>query len=201
MIDPRFVYFAMFLAFVGTGNYLRETWRGNTQPHRVTWGLWSLEGLLAFCVEVQQHVGISSLMTLVLGFVPLLVLVASFRNPHAVWKIDRVDIACGAVSLAGLIFWALVNEPTVALVAFSGADFIAAFPTLRKSWTTPESETPSAFIFGATNCGITLLTLRHFTSAGALFPGMILGTDTVLSVMILTRVGPRLTKRRLTNAG
>jgi len=97
----------MFLAFVGTGNYLRETWRGNTQPHRVTWGLWSLEGLLAFCVEVQQHVGISSLMTLVLGFVPLLVLVASFRNPHAVWKIDRVDIACGAVSLAGLIFWAL----------------------------------------------------------------------------------------------
>ena len=30
---------------------------------------------------------------------------------------------------------------------------------------------------------------------------MILGTDTVLSVMILTRVGPRLTKRRLTTAG
>lgn len=197
MIAPQFVYLAVFLSLVGSGNYVRETWRGNTQPHRVTWGLWALEGLLAFGVELQQHVGLASIMTLALGTIPVLVIVASFRNPHAVWKIDRIDVACGVVSLAGLVFWALVNAPTTALVAFAVADAIAAFPTLRKSWHSPQSETVSAFVSGALNCGITLLTLRHFTTAGALFPGMILVTDTVMTTLILTQIGPRLRTARV----
>ena len=195
MLNPNFVYLAMALAVFGSGNYVRQTWKGNTQPHRVTWSLWALEGILAFSVEVQAHVGIASCMTLTLGTIPCLVVVASFRNPNAVWKIDRIDIACGALSLAGLVFWALVNAPTVALVAFVAADFVAALPTYRKSWSTPGSETASAFIFGSVNCGITLLTLRHFTTAGALFPGMIFFTDAVLSCLIVFKIGPRVTAR------
>jgi len=95
----------------------------------------------------------------------------------------------------GLVFWATVNESTVALVSFVAADFIAAVPTYRKSWRSPESETPRAFVMGAVNTGITLLTLKEFTTAGALFPGVIMMTDSILSVLILTRLGPRLAQR------
>jgi len=196
VIDSHFVFLAIAFSLFGSFGYVRDTLQGTTSPHRVTWGLWAVEGILAFGVELQQHIGVASLMTLALGLVPLVVLAASFRNPHAVWKIDRVDIACGVVSLLGLLFWSLVNAPTVALVSFAAADFIAALPTYRKSWTHPESETPRVFVMGAINTGITILTLRHFTTAGALFPGVIMGTDTILSVFILTRVGPRLAARR-----
>jgi hypothetical protein len=48
---------------------------------------------------------------------------------------------------------------------------------------------------GALNTGITLLTLKEFTTAGALFPGVIMMTDSILSVLILTRLGPRLAQR------
>ncbi|MDH2903558.1 MAG: hypothetical protein PXZ08_06380, partial [Actinomycetota bacterium] len=68
-------------------------------------------------------------------------------------------------------------------------------PTYRKSWRSPESETARVFVMGAVNTGITLLTLRDFTTAGALFPGVIMMTDSILSVMILTRLGPRLARR------
>jgi hypothetical protein len=197
VLDPRFVFLAAALAVLGTQSYVRDTLRGTTSPHRVTWGLWALEGILAFFVEIQQHVGLAAIMTLALGFMPLVVVVASFKNPHAVWKIDAVDIVCGVVSLAGLIFWALVNDPTVALVSFVAADFIAALPTFRKSWRAPESETPRAFVMGAVNTGITLLTLKNFTTAGALFPGVIMMTDSTLSVLILTRLGPRLSRRTI----
>jgi hypothetical protein len=196
MIDPHFVYVAAVLAFVFTTNYVLETWRGNTQPHRVTWGLWALEGILAFCVEVQQHVGLAAVMTLALGLVPCVVLAASFHNPRAVWQIDRVDIVCGVVSLAGLVFWALVHQSTVAIVSFAAADFIAALPTLRKSWSSPESESVSAYLSGIVNCGITLLTLREITTAGALFPGSILVTDALLTLLLLTKIGPRTARRR-----
>ena len=166
-------------------------------PHRVTWGLWALEGVLAFAVEVQQHVGLASLMTLALGLVPMVVLAASFMNPGGVWQIDRIDIACGAVSIAGLVFWAVIHQATAALVAFVIADFIAALPTFRKSWHSPDSETPRAFVLGAVNTGITLLTLKTLTTAGALFPGVIMLTDLLLSVVILTRWGPRMANRRI----
>lgn len=198
MLDPRFVFLAAALAVYGTQSYVRDTLRGTTSPHRVTWGLWALEGIMAFFVEIQQHVGLASIMTLSLGLMPLVVVVASFKNPHAVWKVDAVDVVCGVVSVSGLVFWAFVNEPTVALVSFVAADFIAALPTYRKSWRAPQSETPRAFVMGAVNTGITLLTLKNFTTAGALFPGVIMLTDTALSVLILARLGPRF-RRRITH--
>lgn len=197
MLDPRFVFLAAALSVFGSASYIRDTLRGTTSPHRVTWGLWALEGILAFIVEIQQHVGLASIMTLALGLIPLVVVLASFKNPHAVWRIDAIDISCGVVSLAGLVFWAVVDEPTIALVSFVAADFIAALPTYRKSWSSPESETPRVFVMGAVNTGITLLTLKNFTTAGALFPGVIMLTDSILSVLILTRVGPRLAQRTL----
>jgi len=191
VIDPRFVYLAMVLSAVGGYGYVRDTLRGTTSPNRVTWSLWALEGILAFGVELQQHVGLASWMTLMLGFIPCVVVFASFKNPRSAWKIGAFDIFCGSISLAGLAFWAFVNEPTIALVSFVCADQVAALPTLRKSWLAPSTESPWAFVMGCLNCGITILTLKVFTTEGALFPGCIVVTDFILAVMIMTRVGPR----------
>ncbi len=192
MIDPRFVYLAAALSLVGAYGYIRDTLRGDTSPNRVTWSLWGVEGVLAFCVEVQQHVGLAALMTLMLGLVPCAVVVASFRNPHGVWKLGAFDFLCGAVSIGGLVFWAFVNEPTVALVSFVAADQMAALPTIRKSWLAPTTESPRLFFLGSTNCAITLLTLTKLTTAGVLFPGCILVADLIVGLLIVSNVGPRL---------
>lgn len=192
MIDPRFVYLAAALSFVGAAGYIRDTLGGVTAPNRVTWGLWGLEGVLAFINEMQQHVGTAAIMTLVFGLVPLAVVFASFRNSHSVWRIGPFDIVCGALSLLGIVFWAFVHEPTVALVSFVVADQLAALPTLRKSWLMPSSESAWVFALGVLNAGITLLTLPHFTTAGALFPGAILVTDLLISILVAVRIGPRL---------
>jgi hypothetical protein len=192
VIDPRFVYLAAALSLVGAYGYIRDTLRGDTSPNRVTWSLWGVEGVLAFCVEVQQHVGLAALMTLMLGLVPCAVVVASFRNPHGSWKLGAFDVVCGAVSIGGLVFWALINEPTVALVSFVVADQMAALPTIRKSWLAPSTESPRLFFLGSTNCAITLLTLTKLTTAGVLFPGCILVADLTMGLLIVSNVGPRL---------
>ena len=192
MIDPRFVYLAAALSLVGAYGYIRDTLRGTTSPNRVTWSLWGVEGVLAFFVEIQQHVGLASLMTLMLGLVPCGVVVASFRNRNAVWKLGPFDAVCGAVSIGGLVFWAFINEPTVALVSFVLADQMAALPTVRKSWLAPSTESPRLFFLGSTNCAITVLTLTKLTTAGVLFPGCILVTDLIMGLLIVSNVGPRL---------
>lgn len=191
MIDPRFIYLAALLSFGGTYGYIRDTLRGDTSPNRVTWGLWAIEGLLAFVVEMQQHVGLASLTTLMLGLMPFVIVLVSFKNPHSVWKIGRFDLFCGLLSAAGLLFWGFVNEPTAALISFVAADQIAALPTVRKAWIAPASESPRVFFLGFVNCTITLMTLKHFTTAGVLFPGCILVTDLIIAMLVVTKVGRR----------
>lgn len=191
MIDPRFVYLAVFLAAVGGSSYVRDTWRGVTSPNRVTWSLWGLEGVLGFGVELQQHIGIASLMTLMLGLVPCAVVIVSFKNSHSVWRLGPFDIVCGAISLVGLAFWAFVHEPTIALISFVCADQVAGLPTLRKSWLAPSTESPGVFILGCFNCAITIMTLKVITTAGALFPGFVIVTDALMTVLIVGRLGPR----------
>lgn len=195
MLDPHLVYLAVILSLIGGGTYVRDTIRGVTSPHKVTWALWSVEGIMAFVLENQQHVGIASLMSLVLGLVPLAVVISSFMSANAAWKIDTVDVVCGAVSVFGMIFWGLVQEPTLALVFFTMANVVAALPTFRKSWRAPESETLRMFILGAVNTGITLLTLKQLSTAGALFPGSVMITDILLSILIATGMGQRLARR------
>ena len=191
MIDPRFVYLAALLSVVGAYGYIRDTLRGVTIPHRVTWMLWGLGGILAFVVEREQHVGPAAIMTLMLGLVPCVVVLASFRNPQGVWAISSFDVVCGCISLAGIVAWIVIDQQTLALVAFVVADQVAALPTIRKSWLVPSSESARVFLLGSANCAITLLTLTEFTTAGVLFPGCILVTDLLLGVLIVSRAGPR----------
>lgn len=188
------MFLAVALSAFGAWGYIRDTLRGNTSPNRVTWSLWGIEGVLGFAVETQQHVGWASAMTLMLGLVPCAIVIASFKNPHAVWKIGIFDLVCGAIALAGLVFWAVVNEPTVGLVSFVCADQVAALPTLRKSWLAPSTESARVFVMGCVNCVITLLTLKVATTAGVLYPGCVAVTDLAMSMIIITRVGPRFRK-------
>jgi len=191
VINGNFVFVGIAISLTGGFTYIRDTLRGVTSPNRVTWSLWAIEGLLAFVAERQQHVGLASFMTLFLGLVPLVVVVASFRDRRSYWKIGRFDVACGIVSIIGILFWAVSNHPTVALVTFVAADSIAGLPTLRKAFVVPASETAWNFLAGSLNGGITLLTLSRFTTAGALFPLAILVMDLAIGSLVVSKLGPR----------
>jgi hypothetical protein len=197
VISAQFVFLAVALSIFGAYGYVRDTLHGKTSPNRVSWSLWGVEGVLGFGVEVQQHVGLASLMTLMLGLVPCTIAIVSFKNPNAVWKLRPFDLVCGAIALAGLVFWAFAKEPTVALVSFVCADQVAGLPTLRKSWLAPSTESARVFVMGCTNCTITVLTLKAFTTAGVLFPGCVAITDFLLATLIISRAGPRLRETSL----
>ena len=152
MINVHFVYLGAALGAVGSLVYVRDTLRGTTQPNRVTWLLWAFAPLLAFAVELHSGVGLRTLTTFIVGFMPLLVFIASFHNAAAVWKIRRVDYLCGAMSLAGTAAWLATRNDVVAIIAAIAADFLAGIPTMVKSWSNPETETVMSYI----GCGAQL---------------------------------------------
>lgn len=162
MIDERFVLLGIVLNLYGSATYAYNTLRGKTKPNRVTWFLWALAPLIGFAAQLQSGVSWASVMTFMVGFGPLIVLIASFLNREAYWQITRFDIWCGVVSLAALALWLATGTGLVALIFSILADAIAAIPTLRKAWFNPETEDYRVFRNGALSAAITLLTIEHW---------------------------------------
>jgi len=96
------VFLGVGLQFIGGLTYLIDTVKGKIKPNKISWLLWSIAPLIAFFAEIKQGVGVQAFTTFIVGFVPLLVFLASFVNKQAEWKLSRFDLVCGALSLAGL---------------------------------------------------------------------------------------------------
>jgi hypothetical protein len=201
MINVHFVYLGAAIGAVGSLVYVWDTLRGTTQPNRVTWLLWAFAPLLAFAVELRSGIGLRALTTFIIGFMPLLVFIASFHNPAAVWKIRRIDYACGAMSLVGTAVWLATQNGVVAIVAAIAADFTAGIPTMIKSWSNPESETLLSYVGAALNSGILLLTVDHWTTEVAAFPLFILCVASVQVVLVGFKPGPRVRAARARRRG
>ena len=191
MLDVHVVFIGAAIGLVGTSMYAYDTLRGLTQPNRVTWLLWTIAPGLAFIDELKQGVGLRSLMTFVIGFGPLLVLLASFANRRSVWKIGPFDVACGVASGLGLVLWLVTSNDTVALFSFMAADFLAGLPTVVKSWRDPSSESTSAYLTGAINAALTLTTVTVWTTAVVAFPIQIVLFNVLQVILVAGRLGPR----------
>jgi hypothetical protein len=187
MIDAHFAILAAVITVAGNAVYAVDTVRGNTQPNRVSWMLWTLAPMIAFAAEVTQHVGLQSLLTFAIGFGPLLVVCASFLDPKAYARVTPFDVACGVLSVTALVAWAVTGTGNVAIFFSILADFFGAVPTLRKSHRDPESEHAVAFLAGVIGSIITLLTITSaewgFASWG--FPVYVIVVSGAIALLIL----------------
>lgn len=185
MLDPRFAILGALITVAGSASYARDTLRGRTQPNRVTWILWTVAPLIAFAAEVVQGVGLEALMTLAVGVGPLLVVIASYLDPRAYYRLTRFDGICAGLSLAALVAWGLTGTGNVAILFSILADLFGLIPTLRKAYRDPASESASAFVASGCGAAITLLTVSVWTFANAAFALYILVADVTLSTLIL----------------
>ena len=201
MINVNWIYLGTAIGALGTAVNRRDTLRGTTKPNRVTWLLWAVAPLLAAAVELNAGVGLRALPTFMIGFLPLLVFAASFHNPVAVWKVRRIDYACGAMSVVGTVVWLVTRNGVLAISAAILADFLAGVPTVMKSWTHPETETVHSYIGAVISMGIVLLTIEHWTFDVAAFPIFIVCMGSVEVVLVGLEPGPRLRLRRARHRG
>jgi hypothetical protein len=196
VISVDWIFLGVAVGALGTAFYLRDTLRGTTKPNRVTWLLWAVAPLLAAAVELSDGVGLRVLPTFMVGFMPLLVFAASFRSQGAVWRVRRLDYACGLMSVVGTAVWLATRNGVLAICAAIAADFLAGVPTLMKSWTHPETETVHSYIGAVISMAILLLTVQHWTFEVAAFPIFIVCMASVEVVLVGSAPGPRWRRAR-----
>lgn len=194
MINENFVILGVVIGFIGGLSYLVSTIKGKTKPNRVTWFLWALAPFIAFAAEIQEGVGIQSLMTFGVGFVPLLIFLGSFVNKKSVWKLRRFDFIFGALAIAGLLLWYVTKNGNFAIFFGILADGAAATPTLVKSYRFPETENYYVYLTAVISAAITLLTIDIWNFAHFGFPLYILILCITFVLLIKFRAGEMITR-------
>jgi len=195
MIDERFVILGVLLVFYGALHYIIDTLKGKTKPNRVTWFFWALAPGIAFIAELDKGVGYQSLFTFIAGFNPFLILIASFVNKNAYWKLHRADYFYGFIALMAIVLWRITGDANLAILFAILADGAAAIPTVIKSYYKPETENYKIFFYCLIGAVITLLTLKVWTFAHYAFPVYLLGICTILYVLIKFKAGILIQKR------
>lgn len=198
MINENFAYLGIIIASLGGLTYIYKTLKGEVQPNRVTWFLWAVAPLIAFAAQIKHGVGVQVWITFIFGFLPLLVLLASFINKKSYWKITKLDLVFGFISLVGLILWQITGVGNVAIVFSIMADGMAAVPTIIKSYYNPETESSFAYFTSAVGAAITLLTISvsawNFETYG--FSLYILIVTIIITILIKFKIGELIKLRK-----
>jgi hypothetical protein len=192
MLDERILLIVPVLSLIGSGRYVYDVLRGQAKPNLVTWVLWTLAPMIAFAAQINQGVGIQSILTFMVGVGPLLVVIAALIRRDGIWKATRFDYVCGALSIFGLILWLITQQGNVAILFAIFADALAALPTIKKSYADPKSESYLVFLFGSINATLTLLTIQVWTFANYAFPVYILAVCLLLVALIKFEFGLRI---------
>lgn len=109
--------------------------------------MWALAPLIGAGAALSANADIWATVRIFLaGFLPLLVLLASFANKQSYWKLSNFDIHCGALSLLALILWGVLESPRPAILLAATGDGFASLPTIVKAWKYPETETGITYI-------------------------------------------------------
>ena|SRR5687768_16592168 len=163
MIPEYFAVIGAVIASVGGFYYLVETIRGKTKPNRVTWLLWGLFPMIIFVAQRAQGVEGLSWASFAAGLTPFLILLASFINKEAYWKTEPRDYYLMGAAIAGIVLWALTDNPNLAIVFSLVADVFAGLPTFIKAYRYPETESAVAYAISTFGFGLSILAIQTYT--------------------------------------
>jgi hypothetical protein len=182
------VVLSAILAFLGSSAYIRDTLKGKTKPNRVTWLMWALAPLIGTAAAVSADANLWVTFRVFLsGFFPLIIFFVSFINPQSFWKLTTFDLLCGACSLLALIVWLGLGNPQSAILLAVVGDGFAVLPTVRKSWTNPETETGITYVTGLAATLLVLPSIPIWNIENSAFPIYLLVANVLLIFAVYRR--------------
>lgn len=173
---------------LGSYAYLRDTLAGRTKPNRISYLMWGVTPLIGVGAAIEAHADLWALVPVLLaGVLPLLIFCASFLNPESYWKLRPFDYICGILSLLALIAWLVIDQPHLALILAVAGDGFASYPTIKKSWQHPETETAIAYLAALVGVILAIPAIPQFTLENTAFQGYLLLMNSTLVIAVYQR--------------
>lgn len=159
---------AIAMMVIGYIPYIRDTMKGKTKPHVFSWGIGMVVAFIAFGLQIQEKSGPAAYVTLSAATLSSVMVFYAFKNKDK--DITIFDYICLVLSVFALIAWLLAKQPVLSMVFVVLTELISFFPTVRKSWKAPHSETLSSYVTNFFRFIVALLALNKYTFVAIGFP-------------------------------
>lgn len=163
MLPEKIIFVGVFINLVGLFWYIKDVIKGGTRPNLVSWFIWSLAPFIGVFFQFKAGAGLSVLPIFMAGFTSLVVIIIAILKKNGYWKINSFDVVCGTISLFALILYVFTHNLSISILFAIISDALAYIPTIRKSWSFPETETGLMYTTGIVSNLIGLLTINTWT--------------------------------------
>ncbi len=176
---------AVALAVIGNVPYLYKVIKGEVQPHPYTWAIWSIVSLVTVFGQIQKGAGIGAIPTAASEVFTVIIFLLSIK--YGFKNIQKKDTIFLVIALLGLIPWMIFKDPTISVIVVVAIDCVAFIPTLKKTFTHPETETSILYISNVLRHILILLLIENYNIATSLHSVTMVVTNTLMTAFILRK--------------
>jgi len=179
------VIVSALLTIFAASVYIRDTLKGQTKPNRVSWFLWALLPLIGTAAAFRANADPwATVRVFLAGFLPLIILIASFWNKKSYWQLTSFDWLCGAFALLAIAIWLTLDSPKLAILFAAIGDGFAALPTVVKAWKYPKTETGITYVINFIAVLLVIPSIPIWNIENSAFQIYLLITNLVLIISI-----------------
>jgi len=176
---------SLILQIVGYIPYLRDIIKKKTEPHSYTWLIWAItQGIAA--AGVWYGNGGLGMYTLIFGVIAVFIIFC-FSLKYGTKNITKSDTVIFILALLSIIVWWKLDQPLLSVLMVTLIDIFGFFPTLRKTYQEPWSETTSSWILFSLSNLLAVLSLSTFSLITSVYLITITLLDFSLAVTIIYR--------------
>lgn len=165
--------------------YFTSIWRGKTRPHAFSWFIWGVISSIGFAAQFAEGAGAGS-WARGFGAVTCFLLVG-ISLLHGERNITRADWMTLLVALLAIPLWVFTKTPVWSVVLVCLIDTVGYLPTVRKSWTKPQSESALSYSIGSLGAFLTLLAIENYTVSTWLYPAVLVISNGAMALFLLGR--------------
>ena len=165
--------------------YLRQVRNGTARPHRWTWLVWTVLGVITVASNCAGGAHWSLFMVAGQTATTMVVFLVSLRR--GVGRMTLPNLTMLALALVGIGGWAMSSEPVVATAGVVLADLMGVALMTPKTWSDPHSEPASAFALGVPTGVFGSLAVGQMDPALLMFPVYFIVANGLTAAMIAVR--------------
>lgn len=156
---------AVFLALLGYVPYIIAFAKGDIKPHFFSWLLWGLNSFIIYFSQESHGAGPGAWTSLMEGVI--CTSVAIFAIKWGEREIEQIDVASFGLAMVGIACSFVVESVYPAILLSSLIDFLAFYPTIRKSWNKPKEEGLTLYTTSNLSMITSLMALDHINFASS----------------------------------
>ncbi|HEY4526806.1 MAG TPA: hypothetical protein VJK53_03090 [Candidatus Paceibacterota bacterium] len=176
---------AVALAILQSIPYIRDIFRGKTKPHMYTYLIWSIVTAIAFAGQVVAGGGPGAWTTGVMAALTIGILTLCFK--YGTGDITKLDVVFLVGALAAIVPWLILEDPMYSVILATIIDVLAFFPTIRKTFNNPTSETLISYISNLIRHPLSILALSTYTVTTVVYPAALFLMNVILVLVIISR--------------